>query len=140
MSVAERRSLVEVIHGFNRGAWRLLEFLICDSYAGRRNVPIDDIAVGVEELLCCRVLIVARREVVATRLRLTALALHGLRLAVRGKLGGNLVLVVGEDARRDASALVYRAIAVLALTLASTLTSSAKVGQSTVITALILCF
>ena len=140
MCVAERRSLVEAIHRFNRGAWRLLELLIRDSYAGRRDVPIDDIAVGVEELLCCRVLIVARREVVATRLRFTALALHGLRCAIRGKLGGNLILIVGEDACRDASALVYRATAILALALASTLTSSAKVGQSTVITALILCF
>ena len=114
--------------------------MICDSYAGRRDVPIDDIAVGVEELLCRRVFIVARREVVATRLRLAALTLHGLRSAVRGKLGGDLVFVVGEDAGGDASALVYRAIAVLALALASTPTSSAKVGQATVITALILCF
>ena len=59
MSVAERRSLVEAIHRFNRGAGRLLELLVCDSNAGRRDVPIDDIAVGVEELLCRRVLIVA---------------------------------------------------------------------------------
>lgn len=114
--------------------------MVCDSNASRRDVPINDIAVGVEELLCRRVLIVARREVVATRLRLTALALHGLRLAVRGKLRGNLVLVVGEDARRDATTLIYRAIAVLALALTSTLTSSAKIGQATVIAALILCF
>ena len=138
--MTERRILVEAIHRFNRGAGRLLELLVCYSNAGRWDVPIDNIAVGVEELLSRCVVIVARREVVATRLRLTALTLHGLRLAVRGKLGGYLVLVVGEDARRDATALVYRAIAVLALAVASTLTSSAKDGQATVIAALILCF
>ena len=132
--------MVEAIHRFNRGAGRLLELLVCDSNAGRRDIPIDDIAVGVEELLCRRVLIVARREVVATRLQFTTLALHGLRCAIRGKLGGNLVLIVSEDTRRDATTLIYRAIAVLALALASTLTSSAKVGQATVIAALILCF
>ena len=102
--------------------------MISDSYAGRRDVPIDDIAVGVKELLSRRVVIDARWELVATPLRLTALTLHSLRRAIRGKLGGNLIFVVGEDACRDASALVYRTIAVLAMALTSTLTSSAEVG------------